>query len=152
MENKETTTQYPIKFSFRKINTEQFAIIEDAYNEKGEVTLAINTKFSINPELREAASHVTINFNCNKSSFLIIQVVCFLRIEEKAWTSWASDAKITIPASFATHMIVLTVGTLRGILHSKTEGTIFNRYIVPPVKVTDLVKENIEFIVDIKKA
>ena len=44
-----------------------------------------------------------------------------------------------------THLIVLTIGTVRGILHAKTEGTKYNSYILPTINVAELIKTDIVF-------
>ncbi|HSH67552.1 MAG TPA: hypothetical protein VLB84_17550, partial [Bacteroidia bacterium] len=121
MEQKEPNSEYPITFGFRKIDVEQFAIIQEAYKQNEEVTLTVNTAFSIQPEWTQVGSHVTIKFLCGDNPFLIVQVACHVGIDPKSWKKWESEDKtIVIPAFFATHLVVLTVGTLRGILHSKT--------------------------------
>jgi len=50
---------------------------------------------------------------------------------------------IILPVSLITHMAVLTVGTARGILHSKTENTKFNKYLLPTINVTESLKSDI---------
>jgi hypothetical protein len=37
-----------------------------------------------------------------------------------------------------------TVGTIRGILHCKTEGTPFNALILPPINVSEMVTGDLE--------
>jgi len=37
----------------------------------------------------------------------------------------------------------LTVGTVRGILHTKTEGTNFNGFVIPTINVTELVTSDV---------
>jgi hypothetical protein len=44
---------------------------------------------------------------------------------------------------------MLTIGTSRGILHAKTEGTEFNKFILPTINVNQLVEKDAEFIINI---
>jgi hypothetical protein len=44
-----------------------------------------------------------------------------------------------------THLTMITVSSVRGVLHAKTEGTIFNKYLLPTLDVTEMVKEDVEF-------
>ena len=46
---------------------------------------------------------------------------------------------------------MITVGTLRGVLHAKTENTEFNEFFLPTINVTDLIKEDIRFNLDDQK-
>ena len=43
------------------------------------------------------------------------------------------------------HLSVITVGTARGVLHAKTENTPFNKFVLPTINVTELVKEDVSF-------
>ena len=52
--------------------------------------------------------------------------------------------KIVMPNGFINHLTTLTVGTTRGILHSKTENTPFNRFFIPTINVTKQIKGDVE--------
>lgn len=52
---------------------------------------------------------------------------------------------LVIPKGFLRHLAMLTVGTSRGILHAKTEGTCFNKYVLPTINVTLIIKEDATF-------
>lgn len=43
-------------------------------------------------------------------------------------------------------MAVLAVGTTRGILHTNTENTPFNQFLIPAINVAQLVKEDFKFL------
>jgi len=45
-----------------------------------------------------------------------------------------------------THLSVMTVGTARVVLHTKTEGTFFNRFLLPTINVPELVTDDIQFV------
>lgn len=40
---------------------------------------------------------------------------------------------------------MLTIGTARGVLHSKTESTPFNSFLLPTLNVNELVKKDVVF-------
>ncbi|WP_262906606.1 hypothetical protein [Tenacibaculum finnmarkense] len=40
---------------------------------------------------------------------------------------------------------MITVGTTRGVLHSKTDNTIFNEFILPTLNVSQMITEDGEF-------
>lgn len=40
---------------------------------------------------------------------------------------------------------MLTIGTTRGVLHSKTENTPFNSFLLPTLNVMELVKKDVVF-------
>ncbi len=57
---------------------------------------------------------------------------------------------LIVPKGLLCHLAMLTVGTSRGILHAKTEGTCFNKYVLPTINVTEIIKEDASF--DFNKA
>lgn len=52
------------------------------------------------------------------------------------------NTKLTVDKGFLQHMAMITVGTTRGILHSKTDNTRFNKYHLPTINVARLISEN----------
>ena len=46
---------------------------------------------------------------------------------------------------------MLTIGTTRGVLHSKTENTPFNSFLLPTLNVNELVKKDVVFKVEFDK-
>lgn len=40
---------------------------------------------------------------------------------------------------------MITVGTARGVMHSKTDGTEFNKFLLPTLSIDDLVSKDAEF-------
>ena len=53
------------------------------------------------------------------------------------------DKSWIIPVDFLRYMGTIVVGTARGVLHTKTEGTVLNAYVLPPINVMELVKEDL---------
>ena len=135
-----------VGFKLHRIITEQFAIIKEFYdNSNEEVGLSINLQFGLDKENHLIASSVQIQFMQNSKPFLVAQVANQFEVEEQAWKKLIkSDDKLIIPKGFATHLIVLTIGTLRGVLHAKTENTEFNKFVLPTINVMDLVKDDVE--------
>jgi len=135
-----------IGFNLGKITTEQFAIISDAFNKDNpKIEMSIGLKFGLDKEQKIIASFVKVQFEQRKKTFIIIEIANHFNIEEKAWDSFnKTETSIIIPKGFASHLVMLTIGTLRGALHCKTENTEFNSFILPTINVTELVKEDIE--------
>jgi hypothetical protein len=140
MENKEQ-----ISFILRKISTEQFAIIESAFDESKEnIELGTSLRFGFNTDKRIIIPLLGVNFNQNKSPFLLLEIGCHFEIIEEHWNNlFNSDTKeLKLPKGLITHLVMLSIGTLRGVLHAKTENTPFNKFFLPTINVNDLVKED----------
>ncbi|UOB17875.1 hypothetical protein [Abyssalbus ytuae] len=136
-----------IGFSLKKVTTEQFAIIESAFNEGEDVQFSVNAKYGINEKDKMVAVFVSPAFYQNKKPFLVLEIACHFKIDDDAWESFKNkeNTKLTIPVGFIRHLIMLTVGTGRGVLHSKTENTPFNDFLMPTINVTEIVKSGVAF-------
>lgn len=142
MENKTS-----IGFGLRKITTEQFAIIESAYNkDNAEIRLGNTLRFGVNAEKRMVTVLLSVQFSQENNPFLILQIGCQFEIASEHWQHFykLEEESLTLPLAFARHLVVLAMGTLRGVLHAKTENTSFNKYLLPTINITELVKEDVK--------
>jgi len=136
-----------VGFRLLKITTVQFAVIENAFIESEPIQLGAGVNYAIDDKNKVIACIVRFQFAINESPFLIIHIKCDFGIEDNSWMSFidADKKEIKFPIDFVKHLAVLTVGTARGILHSKTENTKFNKYFLPTINVNELIKEGFSF-------
>jgi hypothetical protein len=132
----------PIGFTLRKITTEQFALVESGPKED-DIGLEVKLGFKVDRERKIIAVFTTLKFNSEKTIHIILEVGCHFKIEETAWESFNSGAQIIVPKGFMSHLSMLTVGTARGVLHAKTENTEYNKFMLPAINVTDLIKDDV---------
>ena len=135
-----------LSFRLVDIKTDEFAIIEDSFEEGGNVRLGTFFDFGVDKEKHILGTNVKFQFEQDEKPFMIISVTCGFEMEEEAWESLINKDKnkLKIPEGFASHMAVLTVGTARGVLHEKTTETGFNDFIIPPINLTEIINEDIE--------
>ena len=108
-----------MRFRMARINIDQFAILTDIVpNGSLEVNVTLSLKYSM--DVRRIATSMSFVFGEESERILMLELTCEFEIHEEDWT----------------------VGTARGILHCKTEGSQFNGIILPPVNVTELVTED----------
>ena len=135
-----------IGFALAAIKTEQFALFEENFSSKKEANITTSLEFKINTDQKLIGVFVTFTFEQAKKTFIKIQVSCHFKIEPEAWTSFLKkDNIIIVPQNLISHITMLTIGTSRGILHTKTEGTEFNKFILPTINVNQLVDKDAEF-------
>jgi len=136
-----------VGFSLKKVTTEQFAIIEEGFNEKGKIRLNTSMRFAADEKQKYVAVYTSFTFDSNNSPFLLVEASCHFSIQDNAWVEMFNQElnTLTIPKGFLCHLAMLTVGTSRGILHAKTEGTCFNKYVLPTINVTQIIKEDTIF-------
>lgn len=141
-------TNNAITFNLDGIKTEQFAILEENYNDKKKsVDFGTGIQFMIDSEGKFIGCIVRISFDQGKKSFLKIDVSCHFKIDDSSWDTFINKKQqtLTIPKGFLAHMAMITVGTLRGILFAKTEGTIFNKFIIPTIDVASMIEKDETF-------
>lgn len=133
-----------IQFNIKSIKTEQFALFEENHLDKGKINLETNLSYGLNTQ--EMVLLISIKFTFEmKKPFMTIQVNCSFAIEKASFENMIKDDKLIVSKDFIAHMSMISVGTSRGILHTKTEGTIFNRYILPTINVAQMVPEDAVF-------
>jgi hypothetical protein len=141
MENKEL-----INFGLRKITTEQFAIIDNAFDASNEnIQLGNELRFGFNLEKRIITVLLSVQFSQDKGPFLLLEISCLFEIIPDHWNNLFNEEtkEIKLPIGLARHFVVIAMGTLRGVLHSKTENTPYNKFYLPTINVNELVKEDV---------
>ncbi len=135
-----------IGFKLNRINTQQFAIIEDSFDsENDEFSIDTNLGFGVDSNNAAIISVVKIQFEQKQVPFLIIEVSCEFDISPEFWEEFNGKDTIVMPKGFMAHLAMITVGTTRGVLHTKTENTKFNEYVLPTLNITEMITEDGEF-------
>lgn len=135
-----------VEFSIGKVTTDQFAIIDKSFADTEAINLNTNLRFALDRIQRIVAVFALFKFEQKGIPFLIVEVSCHFIIAPESLTNFIKDDITTvIPKGFMTHLGMITVGTARGVLHTKTEGTRFNDFVLPTINVVDMIKEDVLF-------
>jgi len=143
MAQAKTSAAQVVPFRLAKIQTMQFAIIESSFSSDMDVEISQQFNFSIDTDTQQVAVAPHYTF-FQKNPFVIIEVQCIFSIPGPFWKKWMNvqEGVFTLPKNVATHMAVLSVGTTRGVLHAKTEGTLFNMYVLPTWNLAEIIKDD----------
>ncbi len=135
-----------VGFSLQSIKTEQFAIFEDNFNVKNEVSFGTGLEFKIDQTNKHIGVFFEVEFKQGKKVFIKISVSCHFKIKEESWGSFLINTdKLKIEKGFLSHLAILTIGTSRGVLFAKTEGTSFSKFIIPTLNVNEIITEDAIF-------
>lgn len=135
-----------VQFSLVRVTTEQFAVIEEAYQEGVPINLNTNIRFGIDRKSRIVVVFCQFKFDQRGVPFIKVEVSNQFMIAPDSWMSFVRDEFTTVvPKGFMTHLGMITVGTARGVLHTKTEGTRFNEFILPTIDVMDMIRDDVTF-------
>ena len=132
-----------VRFRMTGVVIDQFAILADEYEnvKEWQVDVDLTTSFSFDP--LESAIKMKFLFRCQETKILVLELTCRFRIDG-ADEFEIKDGKMIVPSGFVAHLAMHTVGTARGVLVCKTEGTPYSQYILPPINVTEMITKDIE--------
>lgn len=134
-----------IGFSLKNVSTEQFAIIEEAFDNEKTIELNLGSGFVIEKEKHLISNLFKVQFTQAKQPFLILETACHFEISPEAWNAFFDEEKniLTLPKGFASHLLMLNIGTSRGVLHCKTEDTVYNQFMLPTINVNSLINKDV---------
>ena len=136
-----------ISYRFSKITTQQFAIIEDVYNSEDEVNVKWNLGFNCLDGTFIVNGTTRFEFLTNQNTpFIIVEVKCDFDIITPDPDMVKNNTIVKLPKVFGINLLSIMIGVTRGIMHAKTENTIFNKYIVPLIKLEEFVTDDISLI------
>lgn len=129
-----------VRFNMTRIAVNQFAILSDDLPQ-GEKKLSTEISFQYSQETRMIACEVGYKFNAGENPFVVLKIQCEFKIHEEDWGKFVSGKEVSIPKEVLEILAVHTIGTSRGVLFCKTEGTPFNRLMIPPINVARMMAE-----------
>lgn len=130
-----------IRFKMLRIVTEQFAILKDVLP-SNDISVDSNIGIKYTENAKNVIVELAISYTSEQEQVMLLKISCTFAIHEEDWKSLISDGKVTVPKTVLDYFLSQTVGTARGILHCKTEGTIFNSLILPSMNVSGILKED----------
>lgn len=128
----------PISFSLQKISIIQYALIFEP-KESELIEFSFLAKVGHNRDNRIIAITAEFKFSQDQNIFIQLETMCQFEISEESWKTLPRDSNdnIIIEKGFIAHCTSLIIGTSRGILYSKTEGTPFNKYLIPLINIPE---------------
>lgn len=136
-----------IGFLLEGIKTEQFAIFKENYTLNEEIELKTEFEFKLDQNNKKIGVFVNFEFLQNAKTFIKIVTSCHFKINDDSWKNFIDkkDNQFIISKGFITHLAMISVGTTRGILYAKTEGTDFAKFIIPTINLSELILEDAVF-------
>ena len=116
-----------ISFLMRQIRVNQFAILSDDAPNGERIAVAYKTQY--------------MN---GSAPMLLLEIQCDFQVKPEDWDSLVNDGKLVFPVEFLRHIALHTVGSARGILFCKTEGSPFSKFILPPVNLEKMINQDLE--------
>lgn len=132
-----------ISFLMRQIRVNQFAILsDDAPN--GEIPVEFGVQFKTDTVGKWIAVAFKTQYMNGSAPMLLLEIQCDFQVKPEDWDSLVNDGKLVFPVEFLRHIALHTVGSARGILFCKTEGSPFSKFILPPVNLEKMINQDLE--------
>ena len=130
-----------IPFRVSHIETVQFAIFPDEYLNGTEVTVDTSCGFNVKTDLSQIRNLISVKYSQNGHLLLVAQVACYFGISPESIEEIKTAG--VIPAEFLRYIGAVSIGVIRGVIHSKTEGTVLNPVVLPPVDMDLMVDSDL---------
>lgn len=141
MENK-----LSVNFQLLEIGTSEFAIIDTVSTDTKKLNFNVALQFGASDSNSSILCNVIIEFISDEQKVLLkLKTDNQFKIKPEDWEKFKNENILTIPKGFLAHLAMISVGTARGILHCKTENTIFNNFVLPLVNVASMIPEDEQF-------
>lgn len=131
-----------IQFMMVRIQVRQFAVLaEEIY--RGDIGLTTEISYSYSEDAHMIACLAAFRFMGGDAPLIVFDLQCEFKISDDDWARMTTPEGLAIPADLREVLAVNTIGTARGVLYCKTEGTPFNNLIIPPIDVMEMMKEDL---------
>ncbi len=106
-----------------------------------EIQIQSRFNFAVNQDEHRVLCDSEYQFSQDENMLIGLRLICIFEVEPAAFQGLTDKKDITIPVDFLRYMATICVGTARGILHARTEGTNLNNFVLPPINLVEIIKE-----------
>ena len=127
-----------IPFRIFKITNDPIELHADLFD--GQSPTEFGTEFSFNGDLKQRiiGCRSVYIFRQGANILSSLTVYCYFEIASEYVTENLADGKLMLNKEFLRYLATISVGTARGIQHAKTQGTILNGFVIPPVNLMEM--------------
>ena len=115
----------------------------DLFVNGNDVTVNSEFGFGVNGEVNDIICTTKLTYSQDEKLLLITEVICFFGISEEGSRQLIQQGHIEV--NFLRYLATIATGTIRGIIHTKTENTTLNPIVLPPMNLVDAIKDDFVF-------
>lgn len=130
-----------IPYIIRQIETKQFAIFPDAFTNGETVKVSSEYGFGVIDDIKAILCNAIFRYEQKSKLLLVLEMACVFEIAPEGVEAIKKNDNV-IPKGFLQYMASISVGTARGIIHAKTEGSVLNSVVLPPINLTEIIKDD----------
>ncbi len=134
-----------VNFRLDSIKTSEFAIIDNISIDDNKVEILTAVGVGVNIKSCRISIETKFTFITDKVPFIILNSESSFIVDKASFTTLenSQSGKYIIPKDFIMHLSFIAVGTARGILHCKTENTLYNKYLLPTIDLTKIIDDDL---------
>ena len=130
-----------VPFKLAGITTDEFASFRDRYDATDEAfDIGFSVQLGAIKRNRQVSVSTRLTFSQTDGEVLVLTCTCYFLIEESYWAEVSEGDYITVEPELATHFLILTVGTARGIIHTKKPSWVID-LMLPTIDVSRVITE-----------
>lgn len=132
-----------IPFRIRQIKTQQFAMFPEQLVNGNDVSIQSEFSFGVNKDITDIFCVTKLSYIQEEKLLLTAEVQCFFAISEDGCHQLLHQGRIGV--DFLRYLATIATGTVRGIIHTKTENTALNPIVLPPLNLVEAIKDDFVF-------
>lgn len=145
MSKQASTARVP--FRLVKIRTEEFAIFRKNLSEDESFDIHYTGNIRIDVPARTVGVFTSFTFEQKGRPTLKLENSCHFEIQKDYWESQIKKNEIFLRKELGTHLLGLTVGTARGIIHAKKPSWL-KEIFLPTLNISEIITEDLTFNLD----
>lgn len=134
-----------IPYRIQEIKTSQFAIFPEKFVNDPTVEIKIETAFNFGINIQQKCIRCIckISYIQNEELLMVLEEQCIFGIAPDAISELEKTKRV--PVDFLRYLGTIAIGTARGIIHTRTENTLLNRFVLPPINLINIIKKDFVF-------
>ena len=129
-----------IPYRISRIESVQFALFPDNFQNGQEVRVNTNFGYNVRSDVQQVRNVINVKYLQEDKLLLVAELACYYDIAPEGVESIKAEGKI--PVDFLRYMGAISAGTIRGLIHAKTEGTVLNPVVLPPVNLEEAIQND----------
>ena len=130
-----------IPYRIERIETRQFALFPDKLNPAETVEVQSSYEFAVSDQVNAIRCRSLFHYVQTDQLLLVLEMISYFSIAPEGIAAIKKNG--FVPVDFLRYMGTIAVGTARGIIHAKTEGTTLNAIVLPPINLVDIIKDDL---------
>lgn len=127
-----------IPFRIFKIENDPIELHADVYEKSKDVEFGFEVSFNGNLKDGIIGCRTRYEYKQGECVLSCLTVYCYFMISKSYLESQKNEGKVIIDKEFLRYVSTISVGTARGILHAKTQGTVLNPMVIPPINLMEM--------------